>query len=179
MADAQAESRHYLRLVFPSPTLDAEANLYGEVLKCTVTNGTGTAYVWFNITPNSEPSMCFTFSLDTATNNIATVEGVSQSFPDTVSINSLDCYTFTFAVPAQLLKDGQLFAPLDFEKRVALGCAAMDVPFNVDGGIAIYANDQYWVGVTGWRTNTVSGVASYFYNGLLSQPPMEMLANEE
>ena len=150
VGDATAGERHYLRLVFPSPLLDAESNLYGETLRCTVTNGTATAFVWFNITPNSVPEMYFTISLGAATNNIATIEGVSVSFPNTVEVDGLACYEFTFPLPAQLLHDGMLYAPLDIEKRVTLGCAPLNKPFNVDGGIAFKANGQYWVGVTGW-----------------------------
>lgn len=179
LEEAVAVERHYLRLSFPSPLPEAESNLYGEILRCTATNGVASAHVWFNVAPNADPQMCLTFSLGSATNSISTVAASSSSYPNTVVVDGRDCYQYTFQVPVPLLRDGQLFAPLDVEKRISLGCSAMSVPFNVDGGIALYANGQYYVGVTGWRTNTVSGIAYYFYNGLLGTPPMEMLDNAE
>jgi hypothetical protein len=180
ITNAVVAERHYLRLVFPRPELTEASNLYGEIMRMTVTNGVATAFVWFNVVPNAEPQMFFSFALDTATNRLATVSYTSSSFPDTVEVGGFDCYQFAFPVPAELLSNGLLYAPLDYEKRIALGCPEMDEPFNVAGGLAFHYDNQYWVGVTGWRTNTVSGIGYYFSNGMLAVPPeMETHENEE
>ena len=182
VAECSATNRTYIRLVFPRPALTGMSNLYGEIMRCTVTNGVATAYVWFNIIPNAEPAMCFTFAAGSVTNWLETVGHTASSYPDTVAVDGYDCFTFNFPVPSAFLDgSGFLYAPLDFESRITLGCPQMGVPFNVDGGIALYYDGHYYTGVTGWRTNTTTGVSYYFSNGTLSDPPiktMETLENE-
>lgn len=175
---AISEERHYLRWVFPRPALNEMSNLYGETMRVTVEGGIATAYVWFNVVPNAEPHVCFTFATETVENRLETVFPMGSSFPDTTSVNGYECFTYTFSIPSSLLSDGELIAPLDFEKQIALGCPEQNKPFNVAGGIALYWNDQYWVGVTGWRTNSVDGIAYYYSNGLLADPPANKASTE-
>jgi len=178
VAAATAQRRDYLRLRFPRPALTETNNLYGEIHGVSATNGVASALVWFSVQPNVEPQMRFTFAMRSATNRLATVVPTGSSWPDLVSCGGYDCVRYDFPVPPALLDGDRLRAPLDHEARVAFGSPETDEPFDVRGGVALYRNGTYYVAVTGWRTNAVTGVAHYFADGRLANPP-ELATNED
>lgn len=86
--------------------------------------------------------------------------------------NGKTCYLYYFAVPEALLNaEENLVAPLQWEKRVAFGSPETGEPFDIRGGLAIYENEEYYLAVTGYRTNGV-GQVFYFDNGRLATPPV-------
>lgn len=168
---AKGEERHYFRLVFPRP-VSAAQTLYGETVTVTVSNGIAHASVWFSVTPNVEPQMRFTFASAVATNRIATVPQIQSSYPDTHIADGLACYRYDFPVPSVLLDaNGELYAPLSYERQIAFGAPETGEPFDLQGGLAIYEDGQFYTTVTGFRTNTFDGTVLYFDNGRLAQPP--------
>jgi hypothetical protein len=176
---ARDEPRHYLRLRFPSPEIAADANLYGEIRRHETTNGTVSAYVWFNVVPNVEPGMRFTFASGSPTNRLATVAPSSSSWPDTVDVAGYDCVRYDVPIPAALLSAGDaLRSPLDVEARVALGCPESAEPFDVRGDVVLKIGEAYWATVTGYRTNA-TGTVLYFYKGRLATPTTIQGANNE
>lgn len=177
--DTIQDDRHYIRLTFERPELTEQSNLYSEIVRCTTSNGMATAYISFSIVPNAEPQMSFVFATGITTNVLAAVKHVHSSFPDTFLVGGYSCYAYSFPIPEALVSDGKLIAPIDFERQVAFGSPEAGKPFNVDGGIAIFHEGQYWIGVTGWRTNAVDGVAYYFSNGFLADPPQNKTSSEE
>ena len=165
-------SRYYIRLTSPSPVV-TNHTLYAEITGIVVSNGVGKAGVWFNVVPNSEPVMRFNFASESATNLWFTAIPSASSFPDTYACGGFDCYLYTFAVPPVLLDAaGNLLAPLAWEKRVAFGSPATAEPLDIKGGLALYAAGEFYVAVSGYRTNAL-GQAFYFDNGRIANPPMQ------
>lgn len=171
--DIEALPRYYLRLVSQSPTVTNQT-LYAEIKQISVTEGVAEAAVWFNVIPNSEPTMRFNYALDTATNLYFTAIPSGSTFPDTFAVGGKDCYLYYFAVPGwtpeTLAGSG---SPVQWEKRVAFGSPETGEPFDILGGLAIYEDGEYWVAVTGYRTNDV-GQVFYFDNGRLANPPSNL-----
>ena len=172
VAVAESGPRYYIRLTSPSPVVTNQT-LYAEIQSITVGAGVAEAAVWFNIIPNSEPTMRFNFAADSATNLWFTAEPSGSTFPDTFVRNGRTCYLYYFAVPEVLLNEAEdLVAPLQWEKRVAFGSPETGEPFDIRGGLAIVEDGEYYLAVTGYRTNGV-GQVFYFDNGRLATPPME------
>lgn len=166
--------RWSLRLV-PAESIYTNQSLYAETVDISVTNGVADAFVWFNVVPNSEPIMRFHFASGTATNVFYSAIPTSSSFPVTSEKNNKQCYSFFFDVPPILLHpDGTLIAPLDFEREVTIGSPETKEPFDLRGGLAIYEDGKYYLAVTGYRTNSVSGIVYYFDNGRLANPPAKI-----
>ena len=173
--NAVAEStRYYVRLTSPSPVV-TNFTVYAEITVLSVSNGVATAGVWFNVVPNNSPVMQFNFASERAPNCWFTARATDSSYPDTVACGGYDCYLYYFAVPAVLLNDnGGLIAPLQWEKRVAFGAPETGDAMDIKGGLAIYADGNFYVAVTGWRTNS-AGTAMYFDNGRLANPPAQAM----
>ncbi len=173
---AQAAPRYYLALA-DQPSIPTNHTLVAEVISYSVTNGVCEAAVWFNVEPNSEPVMQFHFSAGTATNHWFSERAAVSSFPDTFTIAGRTCYLYYVALPPVLLTPtGDLIAPLQFQRRVAFG--GRGSAFDLRGGLAIFADDQYYITVTGFRTNSV-GTVFYFDNGRLAHPPSQTSAEQE
>lgn len=174
-----AQERHYLRLM-PAQEIYTGQSIYGETLAITVTNGVASAFCWFNVIPNSEPVMRFHFASETATNLWFSAIPTHSSFPATSVVDGKPCYTLFFDVPPVLLDDaGSLIAPLDFERAITFGSPETHEAFDLRGGLALYVDGKYWIAVTGWRTNQVSGLAYYFSDGRRADPPRATQAAED
>lgn len=78
-AVAESGPRYYIRLTSPSPVVTNQT-LYAEIESITVGAGVAEAAVWFNVIPNSEPTMRFNFAADSATNLWFTAEPVDPPF---------------------------------------------------------------------------------------------------
>ena len=171
VSDVSLSTRQYIRLVAPSPVV-TNRTLHAELLRITATNGIAEAAVWFNVVPTSDPKMRFHFTSETATNLWYTAIPTTSTFPDTFTVNTRQCYLFYYSVPDALLNaNGCLLAPLQYEKRIQWGCPETSEPLDLRGGIAIQKSGEYYIGVTGFRTNVVDGSIYYFDNGRLATPP--------
>lgn len=170
---AVAESpRYYLRLRAPAAVV-TNSTIYAETQSITVADGVAEAAVWFSTVPNSEPEMRFHFAADTATNRWHTATPTGSTFPDTFTKNGKTCYLYYFALPDELLKaDGSLLAPLQWSPVIAFGSPETGEAFDLRGGLAIEEDGEYYLAVTGYRTNGV-GQVFYFDNGRLANPPTE------